>query len=771
MNNMNPEFKIREVAERIRLTRESVGFTPEEMAEKCGVSAYEYLAYEGGAKDFSFTFIYKFANACGVEITELMEGESPRINSFDITRAGQGLPIARRTGLSYMRLAPNFKNKIGEPFLVTIPYVDEKYRVPHLHTHEGQEMDIVISGQLKVQVGDNVEILNEGDSIYFDSSEPHDEWAIGGQECKFYAVVFGANAPQRAIQHVEPVILPGVTNFDLAKIENPVADKFVEVETDENGAMKNINFKNTDTFNFAFDVVDALAEKNPDKTALIYVAEDLSDKHFTFADMKKYSNMTANYFRSMGIRKGDKVMLVLKRHYQFWFSILALHKIGAIVIPATHQLVKHDFEYRFEAAEVKAIVCTADDGVTEQVELAEDGIGANIIKMIVNGERDGWFNFNEGIKGCSDVFERPTVPRELSCGNEPNLMYFTSGTTGYPKIATHSHLYGLGHFATARYWHNVDPNGIHFTISDTGWGKAMWGKLYGQWLSETCIFVYDFDRFDAAKILPMFKKYNITTFCAPPTMFRFFIKEDLGKYDLSSIKYATVAGEALNPEVYNQFLKHTGVKLMEGFGQTETTLVIGNFVGMTARPGSMGKPNVQYEVDIVDEDGNTVKPGETGEIVIRVDKNVPPGLFCGYYHAEDKTKEVWYDGLYHTGDTAWKDEDGYFWYVGRVDDVIKSSGYRIGPFEIESVIMELPYVLECGVSAAPDPVRGQVVKASIVLTKGTEGTDELKKEIQTYVKEHTAPYKYPRIVEFMDELPKTISGKIRRVALRGDNKK
>ncbi len=771
MNNMNPEFKIREVAERIRLTRESVGCTPEEMAEKCGVSEYEYLAYEGGAKDFSFTFIYKFANACGVEITELMEGESPRINSFDITRAGQGLPIARRTGLSYMRLAPNFKNKIGEPFLVTIPYVDEKFRVPHPHTHEGQEMDIVISGQLKVQVGDNVEILNEGDSIYYDSSEPHDEWAVGGQECKFYAVVFGANAPQRAIQHLEPVILPGVTNFDLAKIENPVADKFIEVDTNENGEMTDIRFKNTDTFNFAFDVVDALAEKDPDKTALIYVAEDLSDKKFTFADMKKYSNMTANYFRSMGIKKGDKVMLVLKRHYQFWFSILALHKIGAVVIPATHQLVKHDFEYRFEAANVKAIVCTADDGVVEQVDLAEDVANVKLIKMIVNGEREGWFNFNDGIKGCSDVFERPTDPKELSCGTEPILMYFTSGTTGYPKIATHSHLYGLGHFVTARYWHNVDPNGIHFTISDTGWGKAMWGKLYGQWLSETCVFVYDFNRFDAAKILPMFKKYGITTFCAPPTMFRFFIKEDLGKYDLSSIKYATVAGEALNPEVYNQFLKHTGVKLMEGFGQTETTLVIGNFVGMTARPGSMGKPNAQYNVDIVDEDGNSVKPGETGEIVIRVDKNVPPGLFTGYYHAEDKTKEVWYDGLYHTGDTAWRDEDGYFWYVGRVDDVIKSSGYRIGPFEIESVIMELPYVLECGVSAAPDPVRGQVVKASIVLTKGTVGTDELKKEIQTYVKEHTAPYKYPRIVEFMDELPKTISGKIRRVALRGENKK
>ena len=766
-NSINPEFKIREVAERIRLTRESVGLTPDEMAEKCGVSSYEYLAYEGGAKDFSFTFIYKFANACGVEITDLMEGESPHINSYDITRAGEGLPIARRKGLSYMRLAPNFKNKIGEPFLVTVPYVDEKYRVPHLHNHEGQEMDIVVSGQLKVRVGDNVEILKEGDSIYFDSSEPHDEWAVGGKECKFYAVVFGNNSAQYAIQHLEPVILPGVTNFDLAKVENPVADKFVEVETDENGAMKNIKFKNVETFNFGFDVVDFLAEKNPDKTALIYVSDDMQEKYFTFADIKKYSNMTANYFRSMGIKKGDRVMLVLKRHYQFWFSILALHKIGAIVIPATNQLVQHDFTYRFRAADVKAIVCTAEGDVANQVDLAIEECGMKITRMIVKGEKEGWFNFDEGIKGCSDIFERPTDPKELSCGYEPNLMYFTSGTTGYPKIATHSHLYALGHFVTARYWHNVDPNGIHLTISDTGWGKALWGKLYGQWLSETCIFVYDFERFDASKILPMFKKYNITTFCAPPTMFRFFIKEDLSKYDLSSIKYATVAGEALNPEVYNQFLKATGVKLMEGFGQTETTLVIGNFVGMTARPGSMGKPNVQYDVDIVDADGNSVKPGETGEIVIRTDKNTPPGLFLGYYKDEEKTKEAWNNGIYHTGDTAWKDEDGYYWYVGRVDDVIKSSGYRIGPFEIESVIMELPYVLECGVSAAPDPVRGQVVKASIVLVKGTEGTDELKKEIQDYVKKHTAPYKYPRIVEFRDELPKTISGKIRRVELKG----
>ncbi len=764
---MNPEFKIREVAERIRAVRESLGLTPEEMAEKTGVSVYEYLAYEGGAKDFSFTFIYKFSNATGVEITDLMEGESPKIYSYDITRKGGGLPIARRKGMSYMRLAPKFRNKIGEPFLVTIPYVDEQFRVPHPHTHEGQELDIVISGQLKVRIGDHEEILYEGDSIYYDSGEPHDEWAVGNKECKFYAVVFGVNQPHHALQNLDPVILPGVTNFDLAKVENPVIDKFVKTETDDDGALKKISFTNEETFNFGFDIVDALAEKCPDKTALIYVSDDMEERRFTFSEMKKYSNMTANYFLSKGIKKGDTVMLVLKRHYQFWFSIIALHKIGAIVIPATNQLVQHDFTYRFKAADVKAIVCTGEGDVAHQVDLAIEECGMNIKRMIANGERDGWDSFDNEMYSFSDVYDRPTDPEKLSCGSEPMLMFFTSGTTGYPKIAMHNHKYALGHFITARYWHNVDPNGIHFTISDTGWGKALWGKLYGQWMSETCVFVYDFNRFDANKILPMFKKYNITTFCAPPTMYRFFIKEDLSKFDLSSIKYATVAGEALNPEVYNQFLKATGVKLMEGFGQTETTLAIGNFVGMTAKPGSMGKPSVLYDIDIVDPDGKPVKTGETGEIVIKINDKNPCGLFMGYYNDTEKTNEVWHDGMYHTGDTAWRDEDGYLWYVGRVDDVIKSSGYRIGPFEIESVIMELPYVLECGVSAAPDPVRGQVVKASIVLTKGTVGTDELKKEIQNYVKKHTAPYKYPRIVEFRDELPKTISGKIRRVELKG----
>jgi len=345
-------------------------------------------------------------------------------------------------------------------------------------------------------------------------------------------------------------------------------------------------------------------------------------------------------------------------------------------------------------------------------------------------------------------------------------MLFTSGTTGYPRIATHSYKYALGHYPTAKHWHNVNPNGLHFTISDTGWGKALWGKLYGQWLCEAAVFTYDFDRFHSEDILPMFKKYGITTFCAPPTMYRFFIKEDLSKYDLSSIEYATTAGEALNPEVFNQFKKATGLTIMEGFGQTETTLSIANFVGSTPKIGSMGKPSPLYDVVVLDPDGNECKMGDTGEICIRTKDNVPCGLFIGYYLDEEKTNDVWHDGYYHTGDTATMDEDGYLWYVGRIDDVIKSSGYRIGPFEIESVIMELPYVLECAITPVPDEVRGQIVKATIVLVKGTDGTDELKKEIQEYVKTHTAPYKYPRIVEFVEELPKTISGKVRRVEIR-----
>lgn len=541
-----------------------------------------------------------------------------------------------------------------------------------------------------------------------------------------------------------------------------IYETYIDVVEDEEGGLKSIDFKNTENFNFAFDIVDKLAEEQPDKLAMLHIAKNKRERRLTFEDMSKYSSKAASYFQSLGIKKGDRVMLVMKRHYQFWFAILGLHKLGAIAIPATHLLKQQDFEYRFKAAGVKAIVCTADDNVAYQVELATENFSEEIIKIIVRGKRIGWEAFDRGIQ----QFSEPFVPEERACGHEPSIMFFTSGTTGYPKIATHNCLYPLGHFITAKYWHQVDPDGLHFTVSDTGWGKALWGKLYGQWLCEAAIFTYDLDSFDAGEIMDMIGHYKITTFCGPPTVYRMMIKKDFSKYDFSHLKHVTTAGEALNAEVFNQFKKVTGLSLHEGFGQTETTLAIGTLKGMEPKAGSMGKPTPLYDVELVDENGRPVPPGEKGEIVIHT-KNVPIGLFEGYYQNKEMTKQVWHNQIYHTGDTAWKDEDGYYWYVGRDDDVIKSAGYRIGPFEIESIIMELPYVLECGVTSVPGKIRGQVIKACVVLVEGMEGTDELKKEIQRYARKKMASYKYPRLIEFWEELPKTISGKIQHNKLKG----
>ncbi len=753
MENHSSDKQLMEIVKRIKLMRLDAGYSVEEMAEKTDISAEQYLVYEEGKADLPFTFIHKCSLAFGIELSDILEGQSANLTSYTVTRKGKGQVTASEDGIEIKNLAPKFKKKLGEPYFVKYEYSLEQQEKPiHTTTHSGQEFDLVLSGTLKVQIGDNTEVLREGDSIFYNSSEPHGMIAVGGEDCTFLAVVFAGNEDVE-----EEEILSSIVTARNTK--NLTCEKFIHTTEDENGVLQEISFTDDDKFNFAFDVVDAIADKNPDKLAMIHVGLDKTERRFTFNDMKRGSAQAANYFKSLGIKKGDKVMLVLKRHYQFWMSILGLHKLGAIVIPATHQLKDHDFEYRFNAADVKAIVCTATDNTPEQVDLAAKNSPSLKTKIIVGGHREGWHNFDDESVLFTRKYEREA---DTPCGNDPMLMFFTSGTTGYPKIAAHSYKYPLGHFITAKYWHCVREDGVHFTISDTGWGKALWGKLYGQWLCEGAVFVYDFDRFNAADILPMFAKYHITTFCAPPTMYRMLIKQDISQYDLSSIVHATTAGEALNPEVFKQFEKITGLRIMEGFGQTETTLTIANLAGMQPKVGSMGKPIPLYDIDIVDSDGNPVGVGENGEIIVRTDKKVPNGLFLGYHNDEEKTKEAWHDGMYHTGDVAWRDEDGYFWYVGRADDVIKSSGYRIGPFEIENVIMELPYVLECGVSAEPDELRGQVVKASIVLTKGTEGTEELKKEIQNYVKEKTAPYKYPRIVVFKDELPKTISGKIQR---------
>ena len=693
--------------------------------------------------------------AFGIDITDLLEGHSSTLTSYTVTRKGMGQQTAKEAGIDIMNMAPKFKNKLAEPYWVRYEYSDELQHQPiHLTKHSGQEFDLVLSGALLVQVGSNKEVLHEGDSIYYNSSTPHGMIAVEGKDCVFCAMVMNGEDSEEYSMKTSIAPLPPSRKL--------ICEKFVECKEDENGVLQSVEFKNTDSFNFGFDVVDAIAEKYPEKLAMIHLDKNKVERRFTFLDIKKQSARCANYFLSLGIKKGDKVMLVLKRHYQFWFAMIALHKIGAIAIPATYQLREHDFIYRFNAAGVSAIVCTSDGDCAEIVDKVQGECPTLNLKVLVGGQREGWRDFDNEYGLFKSSFRRtPDTPS----GDEPALMFFSSGTTGNPKMVEHKHTYGLGHFLTARYWHNCEPDGLHFTISDTGWGKSLWGKLYGQWMCEGAVFVYDFERFQAHDLLPLFAQYQITTFCAPPTMLRMMIKEDLTKYDFSSVRHMTTAGEALNPEVAMQFKKATGLEIMEGFGQTETTLTVGNFRGTKVKLGSMGKPSPQYKVKIVDPDGVEVAPGETGEIVIDIRDGAPVGLFTEYYRDKEKTEEVMHDGFYHTGDTAWRDEDGYFFYVGRVDDIIKSSGYRIGPFEVESVIMELPYVLECGVSACPDPVRGQVVKASIVLTKGTEPTEELKKEIQNYVKAHTAPYKYPRVVVFRDELPKTISGKIRRNAL------
>lgn len=518
-------------------------------------------------------------------------------------------------------------------------------------------------------------------------------------------------------------------------------------------------------FNFAFDIVDEISKKEPDRIALVWCDDKGAEATFTFGQLKKYSDKTANFFKGVGIKKGDPVMLVLKRRYEFWFCILALHKLGAVCIPATHLLTTKDIVYRNNAADIKMIVSVAEDEVIKHIEESIEKSPTFKHKALVGGSREGWLNYNVELDKASESFIKP-VGEDAAKNEDTLLLYFTSGTTGMPKMVQHNFTYPLGHILTAKYWQNVQDGGLHLTVADTGWAKAVWGKIYGQWICGSAVFVYDYDKFIPKNMLEVVVKHKVTTFCAPPTIYRFFIKEDLTKYDLSSLKYCSIAGEPLNPEVYSQFLKATGIKLMEGFGQTELTVTIATYPWMEPKPGSMGKPSPGYDIDLFDEYGKPCNIGDEGQIILYTDKRKPAGMFEGYYRDPQLTNKVWHDSVYYTGDMAWRDEDGYYWFVGRADDVIKSSGYRIGPFEVESALLEHPAVLECAITAVPDPDRGQIVKATVVLSKNYTAGDTLKTELQEHVKKVTAPYKYPRIIEFVSELPKTISGKIRRVEIR-----
>lgn len=572
--------------------------------------------------------------------------------------------------------------------------------------------------------------------------------------------------------------------------------RYVDETYAPDGQLETFSVHYPDNFNFGYDIVDDIAMNDPDRRAMIWCNPEGEEHIFTFADMKRWSDKTANFLVDQGIKRGDYVLVVLRRHYQFWFVATALAKIGAVMVPATFMLKEHDLEYRLNGASISSIICTSVGEISQIADNVIDECPTVTSRILVNGagggttkyddegnliavagtvgaalsgeegicaasiERKGWVDFNSGVRAASEVFERRDT-----VAADPMLMYFSSGTSGNPKMVLHNSGYAVAHLITAKHWHNVQPDGVHFTIADTGWGKAVWGKYYGQWLMEACVLTYDFDRFNAGEILSLISKYQVTTLCCPPTMYRLMMSENFDAYDLSSLQYSTTAGEALNPDLFNFWKEHTGLTIFEGFGQTETPLTIANLKHSTPRSGSMGKPVPLYDVEIQRDDGSRCNTGETGEICIRMEPR-PAGIMMEYYRDPEKTANAIYDGWYHTGDTAWVDEDGYFWYVGRNDDVIKSSGYRIGPFEIESELLEHEAVRECAVTGVPDPVRGFAVKATVVLADGFEGSDELTRELQAWVKHRTAPYKYPRIVEYVDALPKTVNGKIRRVAIR-----
>ena len=535
--------------------------------------------------------------------------------------------------------------------------------------------------------------------------------------------------------------------------------RYVKETYDENGLLKHLDIDCPDDFNFGYDIVDDIAVNDPERVAMVWEHENGECRRFTFADIKRLSDKTCNYLASKGIGKGDFVMLVLKHSYQFWFICVALHKMGAIAVPATFMLKSHDIEYRIDAAGLKAAIVTDDDDIIESFEGAGN-IDKLACRFTVNGHRDGWLDFDREMEGCSEAWERVPTKR-----TDRFLMYFTSGTSGNPKMAVHDYSYPLGHILLAKHWQQVEADGLHWTVADTGWAKNAWGKFYGQWIMEAAVFVYEYDRFEPHHIMNMIEKHRITTFCCPPTMFRLYLNAGIEGHDLSSLKNCCIAGEPLSPDTFNTWYRATGLKLMEAFGQTESSVIVGTLKGMTPKPGSMGKPSPQFRVELLDKEGNPVRPGEEGEICVSISPRVP-GIFVEYYRDEVKTNETLRDGWHHTGDVAWKDEDGYFWYLGRNDDIIKSSGYRISPFEIESVLVEHPAVLEVAVTGVPDPIRGQLVKATIILREAYKPTDELKKELQQFTKSRTAPYKYPRVIEFVDAIPKSISGKVRRVVIR-----
>ncbi len=751
------EVQSAEVIKRIRSIRKYHNYSYDYMAKALDITPQEYQAYENCEKEAPYAFLYTCAQIFSMDVNELIEGSAPDQNISTITRSGEGLITKNVQGTVVRNLASRFRNRLAEPLLVTAAYFPQNDDAPiPLVRHTGQEYDYVLEGHLKVQVGDQIEVLGPGDTIYFDSTLPHGLVAVEGADCKYLATMITPDDEALPSSHA-------ASDEDDADQEefHPWMD-FIIPRVSETGEPEAISYRNHKHFNFAFDIVDALADTYPNKTALIHIDSEMHERRYTFKDMKKMSGRAANYLTSIGISKGDRVLLTVKRSWQFWIIMTALMKIGAVIVPSTHFASPKDLAYRFHNARITAVICVNEGRITKNIEAAAIRYGRNLIKVSVNGSIKGWHDFDREYDKMSARFLRSM---DTPQGTDPMIMFMQSYSYGMAKPVVFDYTYPLASFFSARYWNRLEPDDVSLSLSDTAWDKAYWSKLFGPWLCESTVLAYDFKTFRPKDLFKLITDYKISCFTAPASMYRALLNEDLSILRDSSLKTVCTVGDNLEPEIFNRFREMTGLSIMAGFSQTETSLLIGTYAGVEPRAGSIGRANPSYEIHLLDSEYKEVDTDEPGEICVSLRNGTPIGLMKEVYYDPERTAELTKGGYLHTGTLAWKDEEGYFWNIGRIDDVIECFGYRIGPEEVESTILELPYVVECGVSSVPDDVCSQIVKASVVLTPDKEPTEDLKTAIQDYVKENTASYRYPRIVEFRTELPKDADGVVIRSKL------
>ncbi len=751
------EVQSAEVIKRIRSIRRYHNYSYDYMAKALDITSQEYQAYENCEKEAPYAFLYTCAQIFSMDVNELIEGSAPDQNISAVTRAGEGLITKNVQGTVVRNLASRFRNRLAEPLLVTAAYYPQNEDAPiPLTRHTGQEYDYVLEGHLKVQVGDDIEVLGPGDTIYFDSTLPHGMVAVEGAECKYLATMITPDDESYLAAH------PASDSDDEDQEDfHPWMD-FIIPRVSEEGYPEAINYRNIKHFNFAFDVVDALADTYPEKLALIHIDSEMRERRFTFKDIKKMSGRAANYLSSIGIKKGDRVLLSVKRSWQFWIIMTALCKIGATVVASTHLVSSKDLAYRFHNARINAVICVNEDRLIKNIDSAALLYGKHLTKVSINGAVKGWHDFDREYDKMSARFLRSM---DTAQGSEPMLMFLQSYSYGMAKPVCFDYTYPLAAFFTSKYWNHLNADDVSLALSDTAWEKAYWMKLYGPWLCESTVFAYDFKTLRPKDLFRFINEYKISSFTAPASMYRALLNEDLSMLKNSPLKTVCTVGDNLEPEIFNRFREITGLSIRAGYGLAETSLLIGAYDGVEPKAGSVGRANPAYEIHLLDSEYREVDTDEPGEICVSLRNGTPVGLMKEIYNDEARTKKLTEGGYFHTGTLAWKDEEGYFWAIGRIDDVIECFGYRIGPEEVESTILELPYVVECGVSAVPDEVCTQIVKASIVLTPDKEPTEELKSDIQNYVKENTASYRYPRIVEFRTELPKDANGVVIRSKL------